>query len=117
MTDLGGFPFDSAFAYFTTLNPGYRSYGFFAKALLRRNALGRSPFLEQRLATARIALVGEFQCGDAIGAEMAVVAAQFAPRRDDADAIEKRQRKRPHRAPGLRAVLVDIGDGELAFDG
>src|SRR6516225_7378284 len=46
-----------------------------ASALLRRDALGRAPFLEQRLATARIALVGEFQCGNAIGAEMAIVAA------------------------------------------
>src|SRR6266404_4439207 len=84
-------------------------------ALLRRDALGRSPFLEQRLATARIALVGEFQCGDAIGAEVAIVTTQFAPRRYDADEIEKRQSKRPQHAPRLRAVLVDIGDAQLAF--
>src|SRR5260370_19390864 len=84
-------------------------------ALLRRDALDCSPFLEQRLPPTRIALVGEFQCGDAIGAEMAIVTTQFAPRRDDADAIEKPQRKRPHRAPRLRAVLVDIGDAQLAF--
>src|SRR5262250_326125 len=86
-----------------------------SQTLLWRDSFGAPPFLEQRLAAARIALVGEFQCGDAVGAEMAIVTAQFAPRCDDADAIEKRQRKRPHRAPGLRAVLVNIGDGELAF--
>jgi hypothetical protein len=60
-------------------------------------------------------LVGELECGYAIGAEMAIVAAQFAPGHHHANTIEERQRKRPHRAACLRPILIDIGDGELAL--
>src|SRR5260370_4204556 len=64
-------------------------------ALLRRDALDCSPFLEQRLPPTRIALVGECQCGDAIGAEMAVVTTPIPPRRHRRDAVEKTQAKPP----------------------
>src|SRR5579862_6535974 len=66
---------------------------------LRWNAFERAPFLEQRLAAARIAFVCEPQRRDAVGAEVPVAVAKLAPCGDDADAIEERECERPHRAP------------------
>src|ERR1700752_89932 len=70
------------------------------------NALERAPFLHQRAASARIALVGEAQSDDAIGAEMAIILAQLAPRCQHPAALEETERDRPDRALGALALLV-----------
>src|SRR5260221_7324070 len=84
-------------------------------ALWRGNAFSLAPFFQQLTAAARIARVGEFEADDAVGAEVPDRAAQLAPGRDNADAIEVTERKRPDRAFGLAHLVVAIGDRDLAL--
>src|ERR1044071_4038613 len=69
-----------------------------SEALSLAGVLGQlalAPFLEHRLAAARIALFGHVQHDDAVGAEMPVVLAQLAPRHDHAHLLEEAEGERP----------------------
>src|SRR5215475_7613820 len=79
------------------------------------DSLPRPPFLEQREPATRVALRGGLEGSDAIGPEAPIVAAQLAPRHDDARAIEEGERERPDRAPGGVSLVIGIGDLELAL--
>src|SRR5215468_4468954 len=83
--------------------------------LLRWDVLHRAPFLEERLAPAGIAALGEREPGDAVGAEMAIALPELAPGGDHAGAIKEAERERPDRAPGLLGMPVAIADAELAL--
>src|SRR5215472_5249203 len=94
---------------------GYRSMlsDFVSSVLLRLDPLGLAPFLEERLAAARIAGRGQLQSRDPIGAEMTEIPTQLAPGGNDSCAVEETQGKRPDGASRLLAALIGIGDGEL----
>src|SRR5579871_3553926 len=79
------------------------------------NALGLAPFLQQLAAAARIARPGDVERDNAVGTEMANRAAQLAPRRNNAHAIEIAERERPDRAFGLTHLVVAIADRDLAL--
>src|SRR5262249_16347284 len=80
-----------------------------------RDLLALAPFLEQRLAPARITRGFRGERGDPVDAEIAEIGAQLAPGRDDTHAVEEAERKGPDRAPGLGSAAVAIGDVELAL--
>ena len=79
----------------------------------RLRAFRLAPLFQQRVAAARVALFGDVQRDDAVDAKVANVAAQLAPRGDDANAIEIGQRKRPDRPIGVAALVVAIVDRDL----
>src|SRR3954452_13340378 len=88
---------------------------FVSSVSLLRNAFEAAPFLQERLAAARIALSHRIQRLDPISAEMPVAFAQFAPCDDHADAVEERQRKRPDDPSGRGLVAVGIDDLEFSL--
>src|SRR5215207_8911206 len=77
--------------------------------------LALAPFLQHRLAAARIALLGHVQHDDAVGAEVAEVLAQFAPRHHHPHLLEEAQGERPDDAFAVRAIVVAIAEPDLAL--
>src|SRR5690242_5521754 len=72
------------------------------------------PFLEQRLAAFRIAVLQYVEMRDAVGAEMAEGGAQFAPGDDVARRLVVSDADRPDRALGAALELVAVLDLHLA---
>src|ERR1700682_4476360 len=89
----------------------------FSRAWLRRGGmpLGPPPLLQQSLAAARIARLGDGEARDPVGAEMAGILPQFAPRYEDMHPVEETQRKRPDQALRIRTASVAIADRDFAF--
>src|SRR5215207_6496330 len=77
--------------------------------------LALAPFLQHRLASARIALLGHVEHDDSVGSEVAEVLAQFAPRHDHPHLLEEAQGERPDRALAVGAVVVAIAEPDLAL--
>src|SRR3954471_21515158 len=81
-----------------------------AAVLLLRDAVNRPPLFHQRGPSARIPPGRDLERGDAVGPEMAIALAEFAPRRNDPYAIEEGQRERPDRPLRGAGPLVGIDD-------
>src|SRR5947199_10091132 len=80
-----------------------------------RHAFALAPFLQQRVAPTRIPLAVDGERRDAVGAKVAKIAAQLAPRCDDAHALEETERERPDRSSRFLLTEIEIRDGDLAL--
>src|SRR6058998_3808988 len=80
-----------------------------------RHAFALAPFLQQGVAPTRIALIVDGERRDAVGAEVAKVVAQLAPRGDDTHTLEETERERPDRPSRLLLNEIEIRDGDLAL--
>src|SRR5688572_21975842 len=79
------------------------------------NTLGDAPVLEQDAPALGIALLQRLGLFDPVGAEVAEIAAHLAPGGDHARTVEEGERNRPDYPLGLLALLVAVGDLDLAL--
>src|SRR5579883_3169378 len=82
---------------------------------LFRKLLPLSPLLKHQPTAARVPLGADRGRDDPVGAEMAVVLAHLAPRRDHPHSLEISDGERPDGPAALAALEIDIGDREPAL--